>query len=226
MSWLQSLYASTIGKKAVMAITGLIIFGFTLGHMAGNLLAFFGEDTFNTYAATLKGNPPLLWGTRLLLLTVIPLHFLTAFQLIKRSNDARPATYSKWQPQRSTYASRTIRFGGIYLLGFILYHLAHYTLHLTNPEFAGYHDAQGRHDAFRMVVEGFSNPVNVAVYLVAMLSLVFHLSHGAWSMFQSMGLNHPKYNQLRERAAWTLAIVLTVGFSSVPIAVLTGVVHR
>lgn len=225
MGWLLQLTATSIGKKAIMAVTGAVLFGFTLVHMSGNLLVFAGQDAFNAYAATLKGNLPLLWGTRIVLLVSVLAHIASVVALVKQSAAARPVAYKQLRSNASTYASRTMRYGGLILLAFIAFHLAHYTLFLVTPEFGELHDAQGRHDAYRMVVAGFSNPVVVGFYLLAMGSLALHLSHGAWSMFQSLGLNHPQYNALRDRAALVLAGVLTLGFSSVPLAVLSGLVH-
>lgn len=225
MGWLRNLYATSIGKKVIMALSGAVIFGFTIAHMSGNLIVFAGQDAFNTYAATLKGNPFLLWGERITLLLAIPAHIVTAVQLVQQSNKARPVGYQALQSKASTYASRTMRYGGMILLAFILFHLAHYTLFFVNPEFADLHDAQGRHDAYRMVVAGFSNPVVTGFYLLAMGSLALHLSHGAWSMLQSLGLNHPQYNNLRRQAALVFGIALTLGFSSVPLAVLFGLVR-
>ncbi|MCB9765857.1 MAG: succinate dehydrogenase cytochrome b subunit [Alphaproteobacteria bacterium] len=224
MNALASLYGSTIGKKAVMAVTGLIIFGFTIGHMAGNLLVFLGPDAINSYAEGLHHNAPLLWGTRITLLFAIPLHAWSAIALVRRSAAARPSRYKHHKAQAATYASRTMKYGGFILLAFIVYHILHYTLHVPNPEFAALVDDQGRHDVYTMVVTGFSNPVVVGAYLIAMASLGLHLSHGAWSMLQTLGLNHPKYNALRKTAAVTLAVLLIAGFSSVPIAVITGIV--
>ncbi|MCB9743560.1 MAG: succinate dehydrogenase cytochrome b subunit [Alphaproteobacteria bacterium] len=224
MNALTGLYATTIGKKAVMAVTGAIIFGFTIGHMAGNLLVFLGPDAINEYAYTLKHTAPLLWGTRLTLLAAIPLHVWSAISLVQGARAARPTAYKMQTSQATTYAARTMKYGGIILLLFILFHLSHYTLLLTNPEFTEMVDAQGRHDVYRMVVTGFSNPVVTGFYLLAMASLGLHLSHGAWSMFQSLGLNHPKYNEARKRFAITFAVLMVAGFSSVPIAVLTGIV--
>lgn len=220
----ESLYGSTIGKKAVMAITGLIIFGFTLGHMAGNLQVFLGPDVINHYAQTLKDTPVLLWGTRVTLLLAIPAHIVTAAALTRATLAARPVAYQHHQHQATSYAARTMRYGGLLLMLFVLFHLGHYTWFLFNPEYATLVDSQGRHDVYRMVVAGFSQPVLAIAYVVTMGALGLHLSHGAWSMFQSLGLNHPRYNAYRNTFALTLATILAAGFSAVPIAVLTGIV--
>jgi succinate dehydrogenase / fumarate reductase, cytochrome b subunit len=218
MQALLNLWDSTIGKKIVMAVTGLIIFGFVIGHMAGNLLIFLGAEVFNDYAHTLKSNALLLWGTRLTLLAVIPLHVLSAIQVVKRNAGAREGSYGATNYQRSTVASRFMRFGGLLLLGFILLHLAHYTLYLTHPHFEGM-------EPYAMVMLGFSDPVYVGIYLLAMVCLFLHLDHGAWSLLQTLGLfARPDQQEGRKKFARTFAAVLFIGFSSVPIAVLTGLV--
>ena len=224
MSERQSLYGSTIGKKAVMALTGLILFGFTIGHMAGNLLVFLGPDAINAYAQGLKDTPPLLWGTRLTLLAAIPTHIVTAVALTRATLAARPVAYQQQQHQATSYAARTMRYGGLWLMFFVVFHLAHYTWFLFNPEYATLVDGQGRHDVYRMVIAGFSQPVLAIAYVVTMVALGLHLSHGAWSMLQSLGLNHPRFNAYRNKIALTFATLLAAGFSAVPIAVLTGIV--
>jgi len=222
MSWFTNLWATTIGKKIVMAATGLILFGFVLAHMSGNLLFWAGPEVFNAYAATLKGNPLLLWGARLTLLAVFPLHIASAIQLVRLNKAARPQGYRKLRSASSTYASRTMRYGGFLLAAFVVYHILQYTAHVTDPEFATYTTTEGTHDAYRMVMVGFSSPAVVITYLVAMVCLAMHLDHGAWSLLQTLGASHPKYDGLRRNAARAFAVVLFLGFCSVPIGVLAG----
>lgn len=223
MAWFSNLWASTIGKKIVMALTGLILFGFVLGHMSGNLLVWAGQDAFNDYAAFLKGNVFLLWGTRITLLVATPVHIVSAIQLVQLNAAARPQGYKKLESTSSSFASKTMKYGGIWLLGFLVYHLLHYTLHITNPEFATYM-ADGQHDAYRMVLEGFSNPVVSVVYIVSMVFLCLHIDHGAWSLMQTLGLSHPKYNAMRRNAARGFASLLFFGFCSVPVGILLNLV--
>ena len=222
MSWFTNLWATTIGKKIVMAATGLILFGFVLAHMSGNLLVWAGPDVFNAYAASLKGNPLILWAVRLTLLAVFPLHIASAISLVKLNREARPQGYRKLQSASSTYASKTMRYGGVLLLAFVVYHILQYTAHVTDPEFATYMTADGHHDAYRMVMVGFSSPAVVVTYLVAMVFLALHLDHGAWSLLQTLGASHPKYDGLRRQAARGFAVILFLGFCSVPIGVLAG----
>ena len=230
MSWFKNLYASSIGKKLVMAITGLIIFGFAVGHMSGNLLIFLGPDVFNGYAAALQGNPPLLWGTRLVLLASFPLHIFSAIQLKRLNAAARPSDYGEWKPQASTRSSRTMIWGGMVLLGFIVYHLLHFTLRVTQPglEDLTYNlDGAMVHDAHRMVLMGFAPTAmgifHVVLYVSAMVALCLHIYHGVWSAMQSLGLNHPKYNVLRKQVAAAFAFLLLIGFSAGPLLTIAGV---
>jgi succinate dehydrogenase / fumarate reductase cytochrome b subunit len=230
MSWFTNLYASSIGKKLIMALTGLIIFGFAVGHMSGNLLIFLGPDVFNGYAAALKGNLPLLWVTRLTLLAAFPLHIFSAIQLKRLNAAARPSNYGEWQPQASTRSSRTMIYGGVVLLFFIVYHILHFTLHIQQPEFAAltYNlDGEQVHGAFEMVLMGFAPTgmgiFHVVLYLAAMVALCLHIYHGVWSAMQSLGLNHPKYNDLRKRVAAAFAFVLLIGFSAGPLLTIAGV---
>lgn len=226
MNWFADFYSSTLGKKAVMAVTGIILFGFVLGHMAGNLKVFQGAEHFNAYAEGLRdlGEPivprtGLLWVVRLVLLGSVVLHITSATQLTLLNRRARPRDYDQRTAVQMDYASRTMRWGGVILALYVLYHLMHLTWGNANPDFvAG--------DVYHNVVVGFSPshwPVAV-VYIVANLILGLHLYHGLWSMFQSLGWNHPRYNRWRRTFAVIFSVVVTAGFVSVPLAVLTGLV--
>lgn len=197
-----------------MAITGLIGFGFVIVHMLGNLQVFLGPEQLDAYAKLLKSNPLVLWGARATLLGAVAVHIVAALQLTHQSTSARPVGYQQWKPQRSSFASRTMKWTGPMLFFFIVYHL----LHLTNGVFHKelFHD----HQVYRTVVESFSNPLISAAYIIAMLLLSFHLYHGAWSLFQSLGLNHPKYNPLIRSVATLGTVVVIVGNISIPTAIL------
>lgn len=229
MSWFTNLYASSIGKKLVMAITGLIIFGFAVGHMSGNLLIFLGPDVFNDYAHTLQTSGPILWGTRITLLVAFPAHIISAIQLKKQNSAARPQAYGQLTSQASTLSSRTMIYGGFVLLAFIVYHILHFTLKVTQPGLDAMTMLNGEevHDAYGMVVAGFTSGAmgwaHVGLYVTAMVALGLHLYHGAWSALQSMGLNHPKYNAMRKQAAVAFAFIVSIGFSLGPILTAVGV---
>lgn len=208
-------YRTTIGKKVVMAVTGLILFGFLIGHMAGNLQFFLGREALNSYAEHLHELAGLLWMTRIVLLLSVFLHILAAIQLVNLQRAARPVSYYKRKPVGSTYASRTMYWSGPIIGFFVIYHLLHLTTGTVHPD---YHRLQ----AYENVVIGFSVWYVTLFYAIAMVLLCMHLYHGVWSMFQSMGLAHPRYTPKIKAFAKVFSILLLIGFLSVPIAVLLG----
>lgn len=205
-----------------MAVTGIIGVLFVIGHMIGNLQAFpifGGREALNSYAVFLRHTHGLLWVVRLVLLTAIVLHIVVAYQLTRMSQTSRPIEYKYWKSAGgSSYASRTMRWSGPILGLFIVYHLLDMTFGTVHPGFRELHP-------YENLVSGFSNPLVSGVYIVAMLALAFHMYHGAWSMFSSLGLNHWKYNTGIKCFAIVASIVVTVGFISIPIGVLTGIIH-
>jgi len=210
---------SANGKKAVMAVTGAMMFGFVLLHMAGNLQIFEGPDQFNKYAQLLRTLPEALWAARLVLLAAVMAHTVAAIQLALRNRRARPVAYSKKEAIAATYASRTMYWTGPIVLAFIIYHLLHFTFGVTGvPDFI-----EG--DVYHNVVNGFQNPIIAAWYVLAMLLLCLHLRHGISSMFQTLGISHPRYTPWLEKAAALLAVVIFVGFISVPLSVVLGYVR-
>jgi len=212
---------TTIGKKVVMAISGLVLFGFTLGHMAGNLQVFLGPEAFNSYAIGMHALGPALWAARGVLLVAVVLHIVMAVQLVSRANAARPVAYKVKKNERTTFAALTMRYSGFTLLFFILYHLAHFTF----PGVAmGAYEHQGFSMAYSNFVNGFSIPWVVAIYLAAMVSLGLHLYHGSYSLFQTLGLNNPIRNAAVKGAAQFVAMVITVGNIILPLSVLLGLV--
>jgi succinate dehydrogenase cytochrome b subunit len=225
MGWLGRTLRSSIGCKWLMAISGIALVGFVIVHMIGNLQVFLGPEALNHYAVALREMPfHLLWVARIVLLAAVLVHIFSATRLTSLNQAARPVAYAVKTPVASTYASRTMMMGGIILLAFIVYHLAHFTFGVTNPAEFARHDAQGRHDVYTMVVLGFRNPWITAAYVAAMVPLALHLSHGASSLFQSLGLSHPKYDALLRGVGPFLATVIFVGNVSMPLAVLGGLV--
>ncbi|HET6646328.1 MAG TPA: succinate dehydrogenase cytochrome b subunit [Pyrinomonadaceae bacterium] len=208
---------STVGKKIVMAVTGAIGVGYLIGHVAGNLLIYQGPARIDAYAAFLKSNPGLLWATRAILLLAVSLHIIAAFQLARISQKSRPVAYKRWRAVGSDFASRTMRWTGPIVGIFIVYHLLHFTTGTIHPDFR---EGQVYHN----VTTGFRVWYTSAFYIVAMLALLAHLYHGAWSMFQSLGLNHPKYNRLVRALATIVTVVVVIGFTSIPVAVLLGLI--
>ena len=227
MNWVVSFLKSSIGAKAVVALTGVALVGFVVQHMLGNLQLFAGAEQFNSYAHTLKSLGPLLWIARLGLLGLFGLHIGMALRVQKMNRAARGATPYMGggrKSQASTVASRSMLLGGLMLLLFVLFHLSHYTLGFTNAEFLTFVDAQGRHDAYKMTVLGFSSKITVGFYIGAMGVLAFHLGHGVSSMFQTLGLNHPRYRPMIKGFGPILGTVVFLGFTSIPIAVQLGII--
>ena len=220
--WVVNFYRSAIGKKAVMAATGIILFGFVAGHMVGNLKLFLGSEALNHYAEWLRriGEPMLpetaaLWIARVALLLAVVLHIDAAVKLTMMNRKARPVSYRKKEHEAASYSSRTMRWGGIIILLFVIYHLAHLTFGTAHPDFRP-------GDVYHNVTLGFRNPIVSGIYILANIALGFHLYHGLWSMFQSLGWNHPRFNHWRRNFATAFAIVITLGNISMPIAVLAG----
>ena len=212
-------YDSTIGKKVIMALTGAILFGFLIGHMLGNLQVFLGREVMNHYAETLHGNLPLLWGVRILLLVSVLLHTWAAVQLTAVKAAARPVAYVKPANVQATTGSRTMMLSGPVIALFVIGHLLHLTTGTIHPQFVELH-------AYENVVNAFSNPIASGLYIVAMILVGFHLSHGIWSMFQSIGFSHPRYTPLIKKFSGIFAWVLIAGFIAVPISVLAGLVRN
>ena len=208
-------WSATLGKKAVMAMTGVILVGFVVVHLLGNLQVFAGPDKFNNYAHTLKSVPAVLWGARLTLLTAVFLHIWSAFSLWRLKAEARPVGYQKQKAIVSTYASRTMYWSGPILLLFIVYHLLHFTVGVGGTRFV-----EG--EPYDNLVAGFRVVPIALFYVIAMGCLCYHLFHGIWSMFQTLGLQHPRYTPKLRVLAKVIAIALFLGFSSIPLAVLLG----
>jgi len=225
--WLVQFYRSTIGKKIIMAVTGLIGIGFVIGHMAGNLQAFVGRDKLNAYGALLHGPlGELLWLVRLVLIVAVVLHVLMAYQLTMRARAARPIGYKQRTAQVSTWASRTMRWGGVLLLLFIILHILHFTTGQVDP--AGWRDqldAAGRRDVYGNLVASFRIWWVAAFYVVAMIFLGLHLYHGAWSSVRTLGYAKPSPRPLHRRIALLVAVVVWLGFTLVPLGVLAGLIR-
>jgi succinate dehydrogenase / fumarate reductase cytochrome b subunit len=225
---LLSLWDSTIGKKFVMAITGIILFGYVVLHLWGNLKIFDGAKTINNWGVFLRvfgdpvfANSQVLWIIRVFLGICLLLHIVAAYQLTRRDWASRPVGYAKWKSQESTYASRTMRWGGIFILLFIIYHVLDLTTGTLHPSnYAAFQEGQ----IYSNVVGDFRNWFIALIYVLAVSVLGLHLYHGIWSFFQTLGLNNSRSNRLWRNLATIVAIVLTIGNIAIPVSVLTGII--
>ena len=214
-----SFWGSTNGKKAVMAVTGAVMFVFVIGHLAGNLQVFAGPEKLNAYGKLLHDLGELLWPVRIVLLLCVTLHIIATVQLALVKKRARPVGYSAKKAIASSYASRTMYWSGPIVLAFIIFHLLHLTAGYIHPE---YEFIDG--DVYHNVVAGFQVWWVSVWYIFAMVLLGLHLRHGIWSAFQSLGLNHPRHTPLLQKTAWVIAVAIVLGYISIPISVLLGVV--
>ena len=219
MNRLRLLWRSSVGKKVVMAATGLIWVAYLITHMVANLLVFQGPAKINAYSAFLHGTGGALWGARLVLILALVLHVVAAIQLASRRQEARPVGYAgKYDPQVSTAAARTIRWGGALILLFLVYHILHFTVGTVHPGFV-----EG--DPYHNVATGFRNIFIVGGYLIVMAFVGLHLYHGIWSSGRSLGMSPPSPRPLRRSIALGLALFVWLGFSVIPIAVYLGAVR-
>ena len=216
-------YEAPIGKKAIMALTGVILFGYVVAHLLGNLQIFGDPDQINKYAAFLHNpaNAGLLWVARSALLVAVGLHVLASIQLWMLKREARPVAYVKKDDAAATYASRTMMWSGPIVGAFVIFHVLHLTVGAVAPL---QEIAPNEPNVYANVVAGFSNPAISAFYILAIVLLCIHLYHGLWSMFQSLGFSHPRYTPILKKGAAIFAILIAIGNCSIPIAVMTGLV--
>jgi succinate dehydrogenase / fumarate reductase cytochrome b subunit len=216
MNRLLVLWQSSVGKKAVMAVTGLVLVAYLITHVLANLLVFDGPERINRYAALLHGTGGALWGARLVLLAAAVLHIVAAVQLTLRSRAARPEPYAAGRAaQASTLASRTMRWGGALILVFLVYHILHFTTGAAHPNFVEL-------DPYHNVTTGFRSPWVTGFYLIAMVGLGLHLYHGLWSSGRSLGLSQPSPRPLQRPLALVLAGFIWLGFTVIVVASFLG----
>jgi succinate dehydrogenase / fumarate reductase, cytochrome b subunit len=213
------LYRTTVAKKAIMAISGTALFGFLIAHLAGNLLLYAGPQKMNEYAASLRTIPALLWALRIGLIVAFIAHVASSVSLARQNLGARPKGYRRKKDVITSYAARTMYWSGPIVLFYLVYHLAHLTFHVS----PGYEMELS--NVYNNLVKGFQVWWISAIYIVGTLAVGLHLYHGAWAMFGSLGASHPKYDPLRRWFAVALALGLTIGNLSFPIAVMSGLVQ-
>jgi succinate dehydrogenase / fumarate reductase cytochrome b subunit len=220
-------YRSTVGKKIIMGVTGLIGIGFVILHMAGNLQAFIGQDKLNSYGAMLHGPlAEVTWLLRIVLIVAVVLHVLMAYQLTQISKAARPIGYKSRESQVATLASRTMKWGGVLLLVFIVFHILHFTTETIDPGgWRGMTDGQGHRDVYGNIIASFRIWWVALFYIVSMLALGLHLYHGAWSSVRSLGYAKPSPNPLHRRIALAIAAIVWLGFTLIPVGVIAGFIR-
>lgn len=264
---LLSYLKSTILSKWVMAVTGVVLVGFILGHTAGNMQVFLGKEAFNGYAAFLQGLGEGLWIVRGVLFLCLVLHVITSIRLKLLNNSAKPTAYQYKSYLKAKLTSRTMIWTGLMIFAFLTYHILHFTAGVTNPDEYNHHEvvvketsalaqkvdprilsqippnietttvngdtyavtsevksATTRHDVYKMVVLGFRNPIAALAYILGVCLLGFHLSHAVQSMFQTMGMNHPKYSPMFDKASIALSVIVVLCLISIPITILSGLV--
>src|SRR6201993_2438054 len=212
-------WGSTNGKKVVMAVTGAILFLFVIGHLAGNLQIFEGREKLNAYGHFLHSIGELLWPVRIVLIVSVLLHITATVQLWLLKKRARPIAYSRKEAIASSYASRTMYWSGPIVLAFVIFHLLQFTAGYIHPESQF---IEG--DVYHNVVAGFQVWWVSIWYIFAVSLLGLHLRHGIWSMFQSVGYNHPRHTPILKKSAFMIAVLIVLGYISIPISVLAGFV--
>jgi succinate dehydrogenase / fumarate reductase, cytochrome b subunit len=215
-----TLLDTTVGKKAALAVSGVILFGFVVGHMLGNLQVLLGPEVYNAYGAGIKEKAVLLWGVRTVLLVSVLVHTTIVLELYGKSIAARPVGYKVKRNIATSYAALMMKYTGPALLVYLIFHLAHFTF--PGLALGSYEHAPG--DVYSNFVNAFRIPWVVAVYVLANLALGFHLYHGAFSMLQSVGLNHPRYNARLRNVTRGLVFLVTAGNVFLPLTVLLGLV--
>jgi len=218
---------SPVGRKIVMALSGLIMVLFVIVHLMGNASVFTGPDGINAYAAKLQGLGPFIWVFRLIMVSVFSLHICFGILLTLENSAVRPASYAVKKYLRSTFASRTMIWTGLIIAVYLVYHLLHFTFHTIGPGISSALnvDASGRPDVFRMVVLGLQDLSASFIYIAAIIAAALHLTHGIQSVFQTLGGNNDRTFPVIIRAGTVAAVILLLGYISVPLAVIAGVLR-
>ena len=225
MTALSAFYRSSVGKKFIVAITGIILILFVVGHLLGNLQIFLGPDWINGYAEHLRELGPFLWVIRVSLLVTVIVHIYVTIRLAIENRRARPQRYREKEHVKATFASRSMVLSGLIILAFLIYHLAHFAVRVTDPRFALLkNDPLNHYDVYSMMVYGFQNIFVSGFYVLGMFLLALHLSHGSSSFFQSLGLNDKKWTPRLAFGGRILAWAIFVGYTAIPVAVLFGLV--
>jgi succinate dehydrogenase / fumarate reductase cytochrome b subunit len=219
------LFSDSIGRKVVMAVTGLLMVLFVVGHLLGNLTIFGGPDGINAYAAKLHEIAPLVWGTRIVMGVAVLLHLYIAIQITMENSAAKPEKYAVSNSLRATFSSKTMIWTGVVMGAFVAYHLLQFTFRVT-PGLALGFDSLDRFDVYTMVVQSLSGTVTAALYVVSMIALFLHLSHGIQSAFQTLGWNNAVWLPRFTVAGKVVSGIFLVGLGSIPVVILVGLLSR
>jgi len=215
---IRSFCRSSVGCKAIMALTGIGLVGFLCAHLAGNLLVFKGADALNAYAKGLRDYLPILWGLRIGLIGMFVLHIASGIRLTMVNRQARPVAYAKKKNVQSTFASRMMAGSGLVVLSFLLFHLAHLTFRWTHPEF----QELGEYDVYQMLIVSFHSPYVAFFYCLSIVLLMCHLNHGIVSLFQTLGLGQGSLPLVLRWVGPGISMTLALGFLSIPVAIFSG----
>jgi succinate dehydrogenase / fumarate reductase cytochrome b subunit len=219
------LFSDSIGRKVVMAVTGLLMVLFVVSHLLGNSTIFAGPNGINAYAAKLHELGPVVWVTRVVMLAAVVVHLLISIQITMENSEANPTQYAVARMLKATFAGRTMIYTGLLLGAFIVYHLLHFTVRVTPGLVLGT-DALNRFDVFTMVYTAFKSALTALIYVVAMVALFLHLSHGIQSTFQSLGLNNAKTLPGFGVLGRVLSFVFLVGYGAIPVLILAGILAK
>lgn len=227
MAGIGRLFKSSIGRKLIMALTGIALFGFLIGHVSGNLLIFKGQEAINDYAEWLVNLGPLLWVARAGLLAIFALHIYMGIQLSAENRAARPEPYAHEATVQASLPSRWMLTTGLLVLAYVVYHLAHFTFGVVLPDGAALvEEPSGRHDVYGMIVYGFQNPIVSISYLVFLAILGVHLWHGVASFFQTVGLSHARYARAAHALGRVATLAIILAYVLIPVSVMLGFVGR
>ena len=216
------LFSDSIGRKAVMAVTGLLMVLFVVGHLLGNLSIFAGPDGINAYAEKLHAIPALVWGTRIVMGTAVLLHLFLSIQITMENSAAKPEKYAVRNMLRATFSSQTMIWTGVIMAAFIAYHLLEFTIRVQGLNLTLGFDSMDRFDVYSMTVDALGRTLDAFVYVAAMVSLFLHLSHGIQSAFQTLGLSNGKWLPRYGVAGKVLSGIFLIGLGSIPVLVFAG----
>ena len=218
-------FKSSVGRKSLMAVTGLVLITFVIAHLSGNFLVYGGRDALNNYAVLLRTFPKVLWTARIVLLCLAVIHIGTGLSLVLENRRARPVKYAKESTIQASIASRTMALTGLVILFYVIYHILHITLGVVHSDLYSHMDGQGRPDPYTTLIQSFQNPVIGGVYIASMFFLALHLSHAVPSLFQTLGWNSPRFDRFFKTVGAVFAVILFFGYSSIPVSIWLGLVR-